>query len=73
MINKSRVRQEKKELQAQLDTVLNKYNADEFTIVPSEMSEVDNALYLALDQSIRLYHDILSTTTDTVIIDNISK
>jgi hypothetical protein len=73
MINKSRVKQEKKELQTQLDALLNKYNADEFTIVPSEMNEADNSLYLALDQSIRLYHDILSTTTDTVIIDNTSK
>ena len=73
MINKSRVKQEKKELQAQLNALLNKYNADEFTIAPSEMNEADYSLYLALDQSIRLYHDILSTTTDTVIIDNISK
>ena len=70
MINKTRVKKEKDALQKQLDALMGKYSTTESELNRNAMSEQDNALYLALDSSIQLYYDMLSSVTDTVIKHN---
>jgi hypothetical protein len=69
-INKTRINSTKVSLQAQINAIHEKYSVDAHTIEMGELSLEDQSLYLALDESIQLYNEILRSTQDVVIKEN---
>lgn len=51
-INKTRIKKLKQSLEAQLDSILNKYSAKPGTIECEKMEPNDYQLYVALDDSV---------------------
>tara|TARA_R110002072_G_scaffold293472_1_gene462862 strand:- start:42 stop:254 length:213 start_codon:yes stop_codon:yes gene_type:complete len=66
-IRKLRVSKAQDKLQTALDSLMGKYDSDEFTISVPDMSDQDQELYLALDNAIQLMLEISSAIDDTVI------
>ena len=66
-IRKLRVSKAQDKLQTALDSLIGKYDSDEFTISVPDMSDQDQELYLALDNAIQLMLEISSAVDDTVI------
>ena len=66
-IRKLRVSKAQDKLQTALDSLMGKYDSDEFTISVPDMSDQDQELYLALDNAIQLMLEISSAVDDTVI------
>jgi hypothetical protein len=69
-INKTRIKAEKKKLALNLDAILAKYNFDDLNGSLAQLSDSDFNLYIALDSTISLFSEILSSTSDVLIIEN---
>ncbi|AZS26257.1 hypothetical protein [Vibrio anguillarum] len=70
-VYKTRVKKMKDALQAQLNVILAKYNAEQHEIDCECMTQEDYEHYIALDQSIEFYREILGCNGDLVIVDNL--
>lgn len=70
-VYKTRVKKMKDALQAQLNVILAKYNAEQHEIDCESMTQDDYEHYIALDQSIEFYKEILGCNGDLVIVDNL--
>ena len=69
-INKTRIKKLKQSLEAQLDFLLNKYSAKPETIECEKMEPNDYQLYVALDDNIQLYREILGDIGNVTVVEN---
>ncbi|MGY5383280.1 hypothetical protein [Vibrio metschnikovii] len=70
-VNKARIKKLKDTLQAQLNAIQAKYSADHHDLNCDTMTNEDYEHYIALDQSIEFYREILCCNDDVVIVDNL--
>ncbi|NAW78356.1 hypothetical protein CAG61_08355 [Vibrio sp. V34_P3A8T189] len=70
-VNKTRVKKLKDALQAQLNLIAAKYSAEHHELDCDNMTKEDYEHYIALDQSIEFYREMLGCNDDVVIVDNL--